>query len=48
MYKMQCIMQVNKIYFSFLHNFIEITILAFFGVCRTEKSRNINGNERSQ
>ena len=24
-------MQVNKIYFSFLHNFIEITILAFLG-----------------
>ena len=27
---MQCIRQVNKNYFPFLHNFIEITILAFW------------------
>ena len=43
MHKMRCIRQVNTNYFPILHNFIEITIL---GVCWTEKSRNINGNER--
>ena len=45
MYKMRCIRQVNKTKFPFLHNFIEIT--KHLGVCRTEKSRNIDGNERS-
>ena len=46
MHKMRCIRQVNKNYFPFFHNFIENTILAFWGVCWTEKSRNINENER--
>ena len=46
MHKMRCIRQVNKNYFPFLHNFVEMMILAFWGVCWTEKSRNINENER--
>ena len=28
---MRCIRQVNKNYFLFMHNFIEIMILAFLG-----------------
>ena len=31
---MRCIRQVNKNYFPFLHNFIEIMILAFLGFAR--------------
>ena len=40
MYKMRCNRQVNKNYFPFLHNFIEITILAFLGFAG-RKSRGI-------
>ena len=31
MHKIECIRQVNKYYFPFLHNFTEIMILAFKG-----------------
>ena len=48
MHKMRCIRQVNKNISLFLHNFIEIIILAFWVFGWTEKSRNINGNERWQ
>ena len=37
---MRCIKQVNKNYFPFLHNFIEIMILAFWGFAG-RKSRAI-------
>ena len=37
---MRCFRQVNKNYFPFLHNFIEIMILAFFGFAG-RKSRAI-------
>ena len=37
---MQCIRQINKNHFPFLHNFIEIMILAFLGFAG-RKSRAI-------
>ena len=40
MHKMLCIRQVNKKYFPFLHNFIEIILLAFWGFAG-RKSRAI-------
>ena len=40
MHNMRCIRQVNEKYFPFLHNFIEIMILAFWGFAG-RKSRAI-------
>ena len=40
MHKIGCIRQVNNNYFLFLHNFIEIMILAFLGFAG-RKSRTI-------
>ena len=38
MHKMRCIRQVNKNNFPFLHNFIEIMILAFWGLAGRKSS----------